>query len=149
VRHVGQGLGDRHGVAIELTWHVSIEVEGPELRVTVMQGKGEHRSKAGVECFGNEVWKACFFGQVGNGHCLSRAVGDNAWTLIEHSLQLFETQSGGVGGGNVLGVRRLRDQRDTGSGNGHDLDDPPDQLFQNALDRKICEHGAREVAQYI
>src|ERR1700735_3359128 len=51
---IGQGLCDRHGIVIERSGRVSIEIECAKWRVTVAQGKSEYSGETCFERLGNE-----------------------------------------------------------------------------------------------
>ena len=147
-RHVGQRLGRFHVPACQRTRRVAVEVERTELTVLVAQREGEDGRQSGLECPRGRTPVNMVVAEIGHGDGLTGLVGAQARAFADFGLQLLEAQGRIVGRRHVVGRRRRRDQRDTGPGDGKDVDDALHQVIQDALDRKIGGHGACEFTQH-
>ena len=146
---VGQRLRRFHVARAERPRAVPVQVEGPELAAVVPQREGEHRGEPGGERGRPERRERVRAAQVGHGDRLPRLVRAEAGTLADLGLQLLEAQRRIIGGGDVVGAGGRGDQGDPGSGDRQDVDDAPDEVVQDALDREVGGHGASELAENV
>ena len=144
---VGQRLRGRHVVWSEVARRIAVEIERTEPSAAVAKGKREDGAETTRDRRRREPWEARVGSKVGYRDGLAAFVGPHAWSIAELGLQPLEQHRGLVGRRDVLRRVPGRDQRDAGCGDRQDLDDVPDQVVEDSLDRKVGRQRAREVAK--
>ena len=146
--HIGQRLRRQHVLAVQWTGCGPVQVQSSKLLVPMVEREGEDGRQPGLDRSRAKNPETIRPGQIGHGNRFAGAVGGQTRSFAQLGLQLLVAQGRLVGGGDVawLGVRR--DQGHPGRRDRHDLHDPQYQMLQNALNGKIGEHGAGELAHH-
>ena len=147
-RDVRQRLGRAHVVRVELAGGVAVQVERAEPALAVAQREREHRGQPGRPGRRGEHREPIVGVQVGDRHGLPGFVRHQARALADLGLQLLEAQRGLVRSGDVARRHPGRDQRDPRRRDRQDLDDPFDEVVEDALDREVGDQRARELAEH-
>jgi hypothetical protein len=146
-RNIGQRLGGRHILRSQLTGCLPVQVECAEPTIAVPQREGEDRNESCSDRCTSESREAIVGIEVCDGDRHARLERRDARTLPDAGLQLFESQRGFIGRGDVPRRVACRNQGHSGRGDRQDFDDTFHQMVQDRLNREVGGHRVRKLSK--
>ncbi len=145
---VGERLGCAHGTRGERPRRIAVEVERPKTHVVVIEREREHGRQPVRKRPWREGRELLIAAQIRDRDGQARVVGSEARSLVKFGLQPFKDQRCVVRCGDVAGLEPWSNQRHPCPGDRKNVDDALHQVIEDALNREVRRHRARELAEH-